>query len=318
MKALYFSRFGDPSVLQYGDLPVPKITDSQLLVETKYIGLNYADIYRRMGNYHIETHNPYINGYEAVGIVIKTGNLVSKFHVGDRILFVDVPLANAQFVAIPESKGIHLPAQINDRLAASIGLQGLTADFLAHDLGCSHQHERVLVRGISGGVGQILAQMLTADGVEVYGVTSSKDKQQVALTQGAHHVFLRQTNWYTQYHNFFDVVYDVIGTTLTESLALLKHRKKAVFFGMAGGTPPALNPVDMLAESKSIVTGDLWDFLTSYDERKARSTRLFSYFTSGAVQTTDPTIFSLNEGRAAHELLESGRSVGKILLVPDK
>lgn len=176
MKALYFNEFGDSTVLTYGDLPDPIIHENELLVEMVYIGLNYADIYRRKGTYHIESREPLINGYEGVGRIIQKGTSVSKFQLGETILFVDVPFANAELVAVPEENAIRIPSGIPPKLAASIGLQGLTADFLAHDLGNNVNHSKVFVHGISGGVGQILSQLLTADGLEVYGVTSTEEK----------------------------------------------------------------------------------------------------------------------------------------------
>jgi len=147
MKALYFNEFGDSTVLTYGDLPDPIIHENELLVEMVYIGLNYADIYRRKGTYHIESREPLINGYEGVGRIIQKGTSVSKFQLGETILFVDVPFANAELVAVPEENAIRIPSGLPPKLAASIGLQGLTADFLAHDLGNNVNHSKVFVMG---------------------------------------------------------------------------------------------------------------------------------------------------------------------------
>ncbi len=205
---------------------------------------------------------------------------------------------------------------MNDQTVACAGLQGLTADFLAHDLGRNRPNENVFIHGISGGVGQLLSQILTADGVNVFGVTSSESKRQLALKQGAHAVFLRQQPWLQNYLDHFDTVYDGVGVTLEQSIELLKHRGKLVFFGMAGGNPPKVDLVTLLAQSKSILTGDLWDYLTDYWERIARSQRLFKYFSNGQIKMSPPTVFPLKDGALAHKLLESGNSAGKILLQP--
>lgn len=60
---------------------------------------------------------------------------------------------------------------------------------------------------------------------------------------------------------------------------------------MAGGDPIKIDPVDLMSESKSILTGDLWDYLTSYEERKVRSERLFNYFSKGQISISEPTVF---------------------------
>lgn len=317
MNALYFEKFGDREVLQYGKIQRPKIKQDEILVKTEYIGLNFADIYRRRGEYHIEKHIPYINGYEAAGVVEAVGAKVKNQQIGETVLFVDVPFANAEYVAVPSDRAIRLPATIDSKLAASVGLQGLTADFLAHDLGQNIRDEKVFITGISGGVGQLLSQILIADGLAVYGSASSAEKKSLALAHGVREVFpSRETDWVESVEGQFATVYDGVGSTLPQSLDLLKHRGKVVFFGMAGGAPIKVDPVTLMSESKSLLTGDLWDYLTSYQERKLRSERLFNYFEQGKIKISEPTVFSLADGKAAHEFLETGKSIGKVLLKP--
>lgn len=282
----------------------------------EYAGLNFADIYRRRGTYHIDKRTPYIDGYEGLGVVIDMGAQVSKHKLGEKVFFVDAPFANAELVAVPEDHAITVPDGLDDQLVASVGLQGLTADFLAHDLGRNHPNDNAFIHGISGGVGQILSQILTADGVNVYGVTSTADKKKIALNQGAKYVFLRKEPWLQAYVGEFDTVYDGVGVTLDQSIELLKHRGNLVFFGMAGGNPPKVDLVTLLSQSKSILTGDLWDYLTDYWERVARSKRLFKYFEAGKIKISQPTIFPLKDGQLAHKFLETGNSAGKILLQP--
>lgn len=316
MKGLYFKDFGDSDVLRYGELDDPQINQNELLIQMKYAGLNFADIYRRRGNYHIEKHDPYINGYEGVGTIVEAGNEATNFKVGETILFVDVPFSNAELVKIPQQHAIAIPKELDLESVASIGLQGLTADFLAHDLGKNIEGDRVFIHGISGGVGQILSQMLKADGMSIYGVTSSVEKKELAMNQGANEVFLRADFWVDENKNTFDTVYDGVGVTLNQSIQLTKKKGKVVLFGMAGGNPPQVDFIDLLTNSKSILTGDLWDYLTSYEDRKERSSRLFRYFIEDKINVSKPTLFSLADGKKAHDYLESGKSAGKVLLVP--
>src|SRR3954469_15418593 len=113
MKALIFETFGGPEVLQYKEIPDPAIKENELLVRMKAIGLNFADIYRRKGNYHLAGKPPYILGYEGAGVVEQVGNKVTNVKVGDRIAFADVPFANAELVAVPMDKVIPLPIDIS-------------------------------------------------------------------------------------------------------------------------------------------------------------------------------------------------------------
>lgn len=316
MKAGYFTEFGGPEVLQYGTVADPKLTTIGLIVKTRYIGLNYADIYRRRGTYHLEKQVPYIDGYEGIGEVVACGTAVQHVKVGDRVLFVDVPFANAELVAVPEARAIHVPAAISDQVAAAIGLQGLTADFLAHDLAQNQAGDRVLIHGISGGVGNLLTQLLTADGVSVDGVASTTAKQQLAYAAGAHEVFLRHSDWAATHTNYFDTVFDGVGSTLPVSLAITRRRGRIVFYGMAGGNPPKVDPIDLMSGSKSLMTGDLWDFLTDATVRQARADRLFKAVLRQAIVPTTATIYPLSAISAAHTALEQGQVAGKILLAP--
>lgn len=111
-------------------------------------------------------------------------------------------------------------------------------------------------------------------------------------------------------------VYDSVGVHLDKSLQLLQHRGQVVFFGMAGGNSPQIDLVQLLAESKSILTGDLWDYLMSFAERKRRSERLFSYLRHNQIHLSEPQVFALNAGQAAHDYLENGKNIGKVLVQP--
>jgi NADPH:quinone reductase-like Zn-dependent oxidoreductase len=201
-------------------------------------------------------------------------------------------------------------------LAISLGLQGLTADFLAHDLARNEPGSRVLLHGISGGVGQILTQMLVADQIHVDGVASTGAKRQVALQRGARQVFSRDELGNAVLNGQYDTVFDGVGTTLTRSLELVKHRGKVVFYGMAGGRPTPVDPVRLLEVSKSILTGDLWDYLPDQISRQFRFERVLQYVLAGQLQLAEPTVFALADGRRAHEYLENGQSMGKIVLKP--
>ncbi|WP_282801646.1 zinc-binding dehydrogenase [Secundilactobacillus kimchicus] len=316
MKALYFESFGGPEVLRYGDVADPNVKADTLLVKTTVIGLNFADIYRRRGHYHIEQHQPYIDGYEGIGIITAIGQAVSEYEVGERVLFVDVPFANAEVVAVPVDRAIRVPATLTDEEAVTVGLQGLTADFLAHDLAQNRSGDPVLVQGISGGVGQLLAQLLVADGQVVYGVASSATKAQAAYEIGAQQVFRREDDWSSTYQNYFRTAFDGAGVTLLDSLKVTQKRGRTVFYGMAGGNPPKVDPIALMKDSKNLMTGDLWDFLDSAKSRQARADRLFHYVLTQQVQAQPAKVYALAEGAQAHRDLEAGAYAGKLLLKP--
>ena len=319
MKALTFSAFGNSDVLEYIEIPSPILKADEILVEMKAIGLNFADVYRRKGNYHLKGNPPFIAGYEGAGIVVDT-NGSSDFKIGDRVAFADVPFANAEFVAVNINHVLPLPESISFETAASILLQGLTAHYLATDSHKTKKGETVLIHAVAGGVGQFLTQISKLLGAKVIGLTSSSDKAKAALEQGADHVFLYNEDWKSDVlkiiPNGVDVVYDSIGSTLMDSFEVTKECGQVVFFGMAGGDPEFINPRMLMDTSKTLTGGDLWSYLNSKEERIKRANQLFDWIIEGKITLATPTYFKLSEGKLAHDYLESRKSTGKIILIP--
>ncbi|QFG00814.1 quinone oxidoreductase [Psychrobacillus glaciei] len=321
MKALIFETFGGPEVLQYKDIAKPIIQENEVLVRTKAIGLNFADIYRRKGNYHLAGNPPFILGYEGSGIIEQIGEGIKNLKVGDRIAFADVPFANAELVAVPMEKAIPLPDMISFEIAASVLLQGLTAQYLTRDSYKVKAGDTILIHAAAGGVGQNLIQIGKLLGAKVIGLTSSLEKSEVAYSIGADHVFLYKDNWTNEVNEVtngvgVDVVYESVGSTLADSFKVTRIGGTVVFFGMSGGDPALVDPRMLMDTSKTLTGGDLWNVLTSLEERKQRSKELFDWILEGKIILKEPTIFSLQDGAEAHRLLESRKSVGKMLLIP--
>ncbi|WP_114570654.1 quinone oxidoreductase family protein [Exiguobacterium flavidum] len=320
MHALTFSTFGGSNVLSYQEIPKPSLKAGEVLIEMKAIGLNFADIYRRKGNYHLEGTPPYVLGYEGAGIIVEAA-ADSPFTAGDRVAFADVPNANAEFVAAPIDKVIPLPDGISFDTAASLLLQGLTAHYLTRDSYQIRPRDIALVHAAAGGVGQLLTQIIRLQGGIVIGLTSSKEKAAVAKANGCTDVYLYSEDWVEEVRSKtngrgVDVVYESIGSTILDSFAAARTGGTVVFYGMAGGDPVAIDPRMLMDTSKTLTGGDLWNVLTSHEERIRRSGELFDWVLSGQLSLETPTIFSLEDGALAHDLLESRKSTGKILLRP--
>ncbi|RBP04411.1 quinone oxidoreductase [Rossellomorea aquimaris] len=321
MKALIFEKFGGPDVLHYREIEDAAIGADEILLEMKAIGLNFADVYRRKGNYHLAGNPPYICGYEGAGIVKRVGSNVSGIEVGDRIAFADVPYANAELVAVPKEKAIPLPDDISYETAASLLLQGLTAHYLTKDSYSIKNGDTALIHAAAGGVGQLLVQIIKILGGSVIGLTSSEEKRQAALSTGADHMFLYSEDWKQRVKDVTegkgaDVVYESVGSTLMDSFEVTRIGGTVVFFGMAGGDPVSVDPRMLMDTSKTLTGGDLWNVLTSHEERVTRSHELFGWIQEEKLKVSEPTIFPLSEGAKAHEYLESRKSTGKILLIP--
>ncbi|PKH51812.1 quinone oxidoreductase [Tenacibaculum sp. Bg11-29] len=320
MKALTFSKFGNPDVLEYINIPTPEIKEGEILLKNEAIGLNYADIYRRKGNYHLKGKAPYIAGYEGAGIVVNSKS--DKYKIGDRLGYADVPYANAEYVVIPEAHAIPIPKNINSNLVASVLLQGLTAHYLSNDSYTVKKGDWVLIHAASGGVGQILTQLCKAKGAKVIGLTRSLKKMETIIANKADYAIQLNKNWKQEVKNLTNgkgvaVVFDSVGITLLDSFEVTKNCGSVVFYGMSGGDPQPIDPRMLMDTSKTLIGGDLWSYLINADERKQRAEKLFSMITNGDLSIKEPVKFKLSEGKKAHQFLESGKSSSKILLIPD-
>lgn len=315
VNALYFTEFGSPDVLRYGALPAPERTAGSAIVQTRAIGLNFADIYRRRGNYHLAGSPPYIPGYEAAGVVTDAGaDAPTWLSAGQRAGFADSPHANAELVCVPYEKLIPLPDDISDETAAALLLQGLTAQYLARDSYRAGPGSVAVVHSAAGGVGLLLVQLLKAAGATVIAFASTPEKCAVARSYGADRSYTYD-DW-PQSASGADVVYDAVGVTLNDSLASVKTGGTVVFYGMAGGDPPAIDPRVLMDGSKTITGGDLWNVLNSHAERLARANELFGLVRCGELKVPVAARFSLADGAKAHAFIESRAATGKVLLIP--
>ena len=320
MKALTFSEYGSSDVLEYKEVPVPVIKEQEVLIKMEAIGLNYADIYRRRGNYHLAGNPPYILGYEGAGTIIQSKS--KEYQTGQRIGFVDVPFANAQYVACHEDHVIPLPEEINSYLAASVLLQGLTAHYLVNDSYQVQESETVVIHAASGGVGQILCQLCKRQNTKVIGLTRNENKIDTIVNCNVDHALVLEKDWKNKILSLnnnegVDVVYDSVGSTLKESFEITKNGGHVVFYGMSGGNPEFVDPRMLMDTSKSLTGGDLWCYLTSKEERIKRSKALFKMIIQEEIKIKEPVKFKLSQGKEAHDYLEQGMSSGKVLLIPN-
>lgn len=318
MHALLFDKFGGPEVLRWGEQPDPIPAPGQALVRMRSVGLNFADVYRRNGNYHLSGTAPWILGYEGAGVIERAAVGDSLFPVGARVGFADMPHANAELVAVDLDKLIALPDDITFDTAAATLLQGLTAQYLVTDSYRVRRGDVAVVHAAAGGVGLLLVQMLKVLGASVLGVASAASKRAAVLAAGAdaacgYDDLLAQAKQLSAGRGA-DVVYDSVGRTLGDSLAAARIGGTVVFYGMAAGDPDPVDPRLLMDRSLTLTGGDLWNVLTSAAIRRERAAALFAQIRAGELRPNIAARFALSEGARAHAFLESRAAIGKVLL----
>lgn len=318
MHAVTFDRFGDPDVLEWTEVADPEPGSGEALVRVEFAGMNYADVCRRRGRFQPEGLAPWVPGYEGAGVIVELGEQAARagFNVGGRVGWADSPRSNAELTTVSAEKLIGLPEHIDTRTAAATLLQGLTGHYLTRDSHPLARNEWAVIHAAAGGVGLLLVQMAKHIGAQVIGLASSAEKQAAAKTAGADYA-IGYDSWVRVIQELTgggaDVVYDSVGTTITQSFEALRPCGRAVFYGVAGGVPPRIEPLSLMERSLTLTGGDLWNMLPTPEIRQQRACDLFTWIEDGAVQPTIAATVPLRDARDAHRMIESRSTIGKIL-----
>jgi NADPH2:quinone reductase len=310
---------GGPEAMEYVDIDLAAPGPGEAVVRVEAIGVNFIDVYHRTGLYPLPL--PFTPGSEAAGVVEAIGPGVTEVQVGDRVVYSHVG-SYAERALVPATKLVTLPEGIDARTAAAALLQGVTAQYLTSSTYPLQGGEKVLIHAAAGGVGGILVQMAKARGSYVY-ATASTSKLDVVREAGADYVIdytttdfeaeiMRETNG-----EGLDVVYDSVGrTTFDSSLNCVRVRGMLVMYGQSSGPVPPFDVLRLAKKSIYLTRPTLVHFTTKRDELLARSRELFDAILSGAVRIRVDRTIPLSEAGEAHRLLESRKTVGKLVLVP--
>lgn len=320
MHAIEVSAHGGPEVLEYTEVADPEPGIGELLVRPARVGVNYIDTYFREGIY--STDLPYIPGSEGAGVVVTTGAGVSRFHAGDRVAWCNVDSSYAEYVKVPAAKAIAVPDGIDDSVAASVLLQGLTAHYLIHDTHRAEPGDYVLVHAGAGGVGQLLVQMAAQAGFHVIATTSTAEKAEIVRSLGARHVVYYEDATVATIRRLSDggvrTAFDGVGrATFDTSLESLLPRGTLVAYGAASGPIPPFDVQRLNSGGSLFLTRPtLAHYIASREELEWRAGEVFAALGSGELSLQVGAEFPLSQAADAHRALESRQTVGSIVLDP--
>ncbi|XP_073243009.1 quinone oxidoreductase 1-like [Porites lutea] len=328
MKALVVEEFGDSSKLKYSETTKPDPAEGEVLVKNQICGLNYLDIIITKGlQLSLESLGstfPVTMGVEAAGIVEKIGDKVDGVAVGDRVGYVVIgSRAHADYSKVPASSLVKIPPEISFEQAATAIVQGMTAHYLVHSTGQVRPGDKVLVHTAAGGTGSLVCQMAKNAGAFVIGTTSTEAKAAKARESGADEVILyTQKDFVEEVNRITDgkgvnVIYDGVGkTTLHRGFNCLAVQGIMVSYGLISGPAEPVEISTLAKGSFSLCRPHLTHHIATDEDLKWRSSEVFDWIKDGKVKIGDFTVFPLSDGRKAYELMESGKSTGKILMRP--
>ena len=236
MKAIRVHEYGGLAALKYEDVAKPDPGSGEARVKIEAIGVNFIDVYQRMGLY--KPALPFVEGQEAAGVVDGVGAGVTEVKVGDRVAYTSVQGSYAEYANVPAWRLVPVPEGVSAQQAAGALLQGLTAHYLAFSTYPIQRGETVLVHAAAGGLGLLLVQVAKLRGARVIGTVSTEEKARAAKQAGADEIILyTQQDFEAEVKRLTDgkgvnVVYDSVGkTTFDQSLNCLKRRGVMVLYG---------------------------------------------------------------------------------------
>ena len=322
MKAIAMSSPGGIEVLGLIDAAEPRAAMGQVLVEVAAAGVNFMDTGVRRGQFWTEVPNPKVLGVEGAGRILEIGPGVDDLQPGQRVAWVYGPGSYAERLAIPASAVVPVPDGIDDRTAASLMMQGITASHFATDFYPVQSGDVALVHAAAGGLGQILTQIIKLRGGVVIGRVSSSAKVDAARNAGADHVIVdSEGDFVAEVMRFTNgegvhVVYDGSGpTTFDGSLASLRRSGTFCWYGPVLGGP---GMIDIMSLPRSIKLGYavFFDHIHTPELLRSRAARLFDWIGEGKLCVAPATAFALADAAQAHAAMESRGTTGKLLLIP--
>jgi putative PIG3 family NAD(P)H quinone oxidoreductase len=324
MKAVIITRPGGPEVLEIQERPKPEPGVGQIRVRVRASALNRADLLQREGNYPVPPGvSAEISGMEYAGEVDALGPAATLWKTGDRVMGIIGAAGHAEYVCVHEREAIPVPKALSWEDAAAIPEAFLTAyDALFNRLGV-RAGETVLIHAVGSGVGTAALQIARVAGCTVVGTARSAAKIERAKQLGLDYgIDASVGDWAAQVESAIGgqrvhAVLDLVGGNYLEgNLRVLTELGRIVVVGLTAGATAPFNMGTLLRKRLTIVGTMLRGRAVEAKIALARdfSERIVSFFESGALKPVVDRVFSFKEIRAAHELMASNATFGKIVL----
>ncbi len=322
MHAVIVANPGDIDAMEVGDIPTPEPQQGEVLVRTVGSGVNRADILQRKGHYPPPAGVTDVIGLEASGIVEAIGEGVTRFSPGDEVVALLSGGGYAEYFVAPEGQLLPPPAGVD--LVTAAGLLEVAATVVSNmDVADLRAGDTLLTHGGAGGIGTFAIQYAKALGCTVATTAGTEAKLRHCREHGADIALDYHEDWLQGLKDATDgkgadVILDIMGAKYLElNVKALAKRGRLVIIGMQGGVKGTLN-IGALLQKMALVTATSLRFRPAQEKADicARVEELvWPMVADGRVKPAPETHIPFREVRRAHELLESGDNVGKIVLV---
>jgi NADPH2:quinone reductase len=317
------SELGNADVIQLIDKELPAPAKGEVQLRQTAIGFNFIDVYQRSGVYPLEL--PTGLGHEAVGVVEVLGEGVTRFKVGDRVMYMNAGIgayASARNVAV--DKLVAVPDAVSDEVAAAVFFKAMTAQYLIQKTYKVKSGDVVLVHAAAGGVGQILAGWAKSLGAFVVGSVGSEAKFAIAKEAGCDAVVdYSKPNWVEEVLKATrgrkaNVVYDSVAkTTFLGSLECTAPFGTVALFGAAAGPAPEIQPEILNKKGCLFLTRpSVFPHNATPELLQENAKAVFDAIAQGRVKVRIGAKFTLEQAAEAHKAAEGRKIAGAIVITP--
>lgn len=321
MRAVRVNGFGDLDQLEVVTLPDRAPGEGEVLIRVEACGLNYADVLQREGKYVGGPKPPFLAGIEAAGTVEAAGPGVLVPPVGSRVVVIAPGGLQADRARVRAESCLPLPAALSFVEGAAVAVQHLTAYHALITVANAREGETVLIHAAGGGVGTAAVQIAKLLGLKVVATASTAEKRSRVMELGPdlavnYDEFDAAARGISQGRGVDVVIETVGGDVFRRSVACLAPFGRLVVVGVSSGSPGQLDTLKLLSGSKSVMGFHLNSVFERADLLESSFDRLTEWITGGRVKAQVGHTLPLGEIRAAHHLIASRHSYGKIVLIP--
>jgi NADPH:quinone reductase-like Zn-dependent oxidoreductase len=307
MRAVTISKYGDQSVLTYGDIERPKPKSDEILVHNRAVAVNPVDWKIRNGlGEMFGLHLPIVLGCEIAGTIEEIGSAVQDFLSGDPVYGYVSLQRNGGYAEYTIAKPDEIapkPESLDFDHAASVPVGALTSWQAIFDTADLRTGQKILITGASGGVGSMAVQLAKAKGAFVIAMASGKNEKFVQSLGADEFVDYTRVKFQERVREV-DVVFDTVGgETLDRSFETLRRGGYLVSIVM----PPSNEKAENYGVHASMI---------GVQPSSKQLREINQLIAEGKLKTHVATVLPLSEVQKAHQLSESGRTRGKIILHP--
>ena len=323
MKAISIAKPGDPSVMRLTDYPVPRPEASEVLIRVVAAGINRPDVLQRQGKYPVPPDASPLPGLEVAGEVVAVGKDVTRWKVGDHVMALTHGGGYAEFCAVDGGHCLPIPAGLSFVEAAAVPETFFTVWYNAFTRCRLADGETFLVHGGSSGIGTTAIQLAKAHGCFVLTTAGSDEKCNFCERLGADKAFnYRNTDWQAAVRDAtggrgVDVLLDMVAGPYTQkNLECMARDGRYAIIAFLQGSRAEVDLRAVLARRLTITGSTLRPQTLAEKAGIAADIEraVLPLLESGLVRPVIHETFSLDAAAAAHELMESSRHMGKIVL----